>query len=125
MERPDPNFYKLMKELGLLSCQPSQPAYKKAEKPHAQIPNTLNREFSPEHPNQVWCGDVTYIWAGQSWAYLAIVMDLWGRKPVGWAMSRSPDSELTTKALRMAYESRGRPKEMMFHSGPGLPLHES
>ncbi|MFT7372825.1 MAG: putative transposase [Oleiphilaceae bacterium] len=44
---------KLMKELGLFSCQPSKPAYKKAEKPHTQIPNTLNREFSPERLNQV------------------------------------------------------------------------
>jgi putative transposase len=110
---------KLMKELGLLSCQPSQPAYKKAEKLHAHIPNTLNREFSPERPNQIWCGDVTYIWAGQSWSYLAVVMDLFSRKPVGWAMSSSPDSELTAKALRMAYEFRGRPHGVMFHSDQG------
>jgi putative transposase len=110
---------KLMKELSLVSSQPSQPKYKKAEKPHAQIPNTLNREFSPERPNQVWCGDVTYIWTGQRWAYLAVVMDLFNRKPVGWAMSRSPDSELTAKSLRMAYELRGRPQGVMFHSDQG------
>jgi putative transposase len=110
---------KLMKELGLLSCQPSKPAYKKADKPHTHIPNTLNREFSPERPNQVWCGDVTYIWTGNRWAYLAVVMDLFSRKPVGWAMSRSPDSELTAKALRMAFELRGRPQGVMFHSDQG------
>ncbi|MFT5717458.1 MAG: putative transposase [Oleiphilaceae bacterium] len=50
---------KLMKELKLFSCQPSKLAHKKAEKPHTQIPNTLNHEFSPERTNQVWCGDVT------------------------------------------------------------------
>ena len=110
---------KLMKYMGLFSCQPSQPKYKKAEKPHAQIPNTLNREFSPLYPDQVWCGDVTYIWTGQCWGYLAVVMDLFSRKPVGWAMSRSPDSELTAKALRMAYETRGRPTGVMFHSDQG------
>jgi putative transposase len=114
---------KLMKELGLFSCQPSKPAYKKAEKPHTQIPNTLNREFSPERPNQVWCGDVTYIWTGNRWAYLAVVMDLFGRKPVGWAVSRSPDSELTAKALRMAFELRGRPQGVMFHSDQDCQLY--
>ena len=110
---------KLMKELGLLSCQPSQHAYKKADKPHTQIPNMLNREFSPEQPNQVWCGDVTYIWTGNRWAYLAVVMDLFSRKHVGWAVSRSPDSELTAKALRMAYELREQPQGVMFHSDQG------
>ncbi len=56
---------------------------------------------------------------GHRWAYLALVMDLFSRKPVGWAMSLSPDSELTSKALKMAYESRGRPKGVMFHSDQG------
>lgn len=109
----------LMKKLNLFSCQPPKNGYKKAEKPHEEIPNTLNREFSPEKPNQVWCGDVTYIWAGQRWSYLAVVMDLFSRKPVGWAISQSPDSELTTKALRMAYEARGQPADVMFHSDQG------
>jgi putative transposase len=67
----------------------------------------------------VRCGDVTYIWAGNRWAYLAVVMDLFARKPVGWALSHSPDSNATCQALSMAYESRGRPKEVMFHSDQG------
>ncbi len=46
-------------------------------------------------------------------------MDLFARKPVGWALSHSPDSNLTCQALSMAYESRGRPKEVMFHSDQG------
>ncbi|MEI7199390.1 MULTISPECIES: DDE-type integrase/transposase/recombinase [Pectobacterium] len=41
-------------------------------------------------PNQVWCDDVTYIWGGKRWAYLSVVLDLFARKPVGWAMSFSP-----------------------------------
>ncbi len=109
----------LMKEMGLISCQPSHPGYKNAQNLHRQIPNTLNREFSPSRPNQIWCGDVTYIWVGERWAYLAVVLDLFSRKPVGWSMSYSPDSELTTKALTMAYESRGRPSGLMFHSDQG------
>jgi len=70
-------------------------------------------------PNQVWCGDVTYIWTGDRWAYLAVVMDFFARKPVGWAMSFSPNSQLTSQALTMAFESRGRPEKVMFHSKQG------
>ncbi|MCU7937530.1 MAG: DDE-type integrase/transposase/recombinase [Candidatus Thiodiazotropha sp. (ex Dulcina madagascariensis)] len=50
---------------------------------------------------------------------LAVVLDLFARRPVGWSLSLSPDSELVKKALRMAYESRGRPKGVMFHSDQG------
>ncbi len=62
---------------------------------------------------------MTYIWAGNRWAYLAVVIDLFARKPIGWAMSLSPDSELTSKALKMAYEHRGKPRGVMFHSDQG------
>ncbi|MBU2883818.1 IS3 family transposase, partial [Psychrosphaera sp. I2R16] len=51
--------------------------------------------------------------------YLAVVIDLFARKPVGWAMSHSPDSDLTVKALTMAYELRGRPENVMYHSDQG------
>ena len=62
---------------------------------------------------------MTYIWTGSRWAYLAVVIDLYARKPVGWAMSLSPDSTLTSNALKMADESHGRPKGVMFHSDQG------
>jgi putative transposase len=110
---------KAMNRLGLVSCQPPKPNHKPAKKVHLQIKNKLNREFSPIKPNQVWCGDVTYIWTGQRWSYLAVVMDLFARKPVGWALSRSPDSRLTKQALNMAFELRGRPSGVMFHSDQG------
>jgi len=109
----------LMKKCGLESCQQPKHAYKKAEQPHIEIPNHLARQFDVTAPNQVWCGDVTYIWTGKRWAYLAIVMDLFSRKPIGWAMSFSPNSQLTGDALSMAYESRGRPTNVMFHSDQG------
>lgn len=110
---------RLMEKLGLISCQVPGHTYKKTGDEHVEIPNYLNRQFNVEAPNQVWCGDVTYIWTGSRWAYLAVVIDLFARKPVGWAMSLSPDSELTSNALKMAYESRGRPKGVMFHSDQG------
>jgi len=83
------------------------------------IPNHLDRQFDVTAPNKVWVGDVTYVWAGNRWMYLAVVMDLFARKPIGWAMSLSPDSQLTGKALSMAFESKGKPKEVMFHSDQG------
>ncbi|WP_411188106.1 IS3 family transposase [Pseudomonas sp.] len=67
----------------------------------------------------MWCGDVTYIWAGNRWVYLAAVMDLYARRIVGWALSNRPDSQLTTRALRVAFESRGCPLQLMFHSDQG------
>ncbi|CAI8857857.1 transposase [Pseudomonas sp. IT-P253] len=53
------------------------------------IPNILNREFDVPAPNQVWCGDITYIWAQGKWHYLAVVLDLCTRRVVGWALSES------------------------------------
>lgn len=107
---------RLMKELGLVSCQQPTHRYKRGGNEHVAIPNHLERQFPVTEPNQVWCGDVTYIWTGKRWAYLAVVLDLFARKPVGWAMSFSPDSKLTIKALEMASEARDKPAGVMFHS---------
>ena len=109
---------RLMKECRVASRQPRH-RYKQTGGEAVIAPNHLNRAFSVKHPNTVWCGDVTYIWAGTCWIYLAVVLDLYARRAVGWAMSDSPDSELTMRALAMAYEARGRPKGVMFHSDQG------
>lgn len=110
---------KLMKSLDLVSCQSPKHKYKKAEQEHLEIANHLGRQFAVTAPNQVWVGDVTYVWSGNRWMYLAVVIDLFARKPIGWAMSLSPDSKLTGKALTMAFESRRSPKNVMFHSDQG------
>lgn len=110
---------KHMRAMGLVSCQIPKHRYKKCGHEHVVIANALNRQFTPSKPNQIWCGDVTYIWIGNRWAYLAVVLDLYARQVVGWALSTSPDSELTTTALRNAFESRARPKGLLFHSDQG------
>ncbi|MBF4232746.1 IS3 family transposase, partial [Vibrio anguillarum] len=109
----------LMLKLGLVSCQQPKHAYRKATQEHVAIPNTLNRQFAVTQPDQVWCGDVTYVWVGSRLSYLAVVLDLFSRKPVGWALSLSPDSELTCKALKMAFELRAQPENVMYHSDQG------
>ena len=94
---------RLMKERAGRLCQQPTHRYKRGGHEHVAIPNYLERQFA-DQANQVWCGDVTYIWTGKRWAYLAVVLDLFARKPVGWAMSFSLDSRLTMKALEMAWK---------------------
>lgn len=110
---------KFMNQLGLVSCQLPKHRYKKSGSEHVEIPNYLARQFSPQAPNQVWCGDVSFIWIGNRWSYLAVVIDLFSRKVIGWALSNSPNSALTKQALTMAYELRGQPQSVMFHSDQG------
>lgn len=109
----------LMRDAGLISSQPRKHRYKVANDESKIAPNLLKRQFNVEAINQVWCGDVTYVWSGTKWLYLAVVMDLYARKIVGWACSDSPNTDLTCAALRMAFEQRGRPKNLIFHSDQG------
>ena len=78
-------------------------------------PNLLDRQFTATAPNQVWLADITYIPTGEGWLYLAVVLDLFARRVVGWAMSETMPQELTIAALHMAITSR--------RSGPGLVHH--
>ncbi|MGZ0700652.1 IS3 family transposase [Pseudomonas piscis] len=110
---------KLMNEMKLVSKQPGSHAYKKATVERPDIPNVLDREFTVTSPNEVWCGDITYVWAQGRWHYVAAVIDLFARHVVGWAFSSKPDAELVIKALEMAYEQRGRPQNVLFHSDQG------
>ena len=110
---------RLMSELGLVCKQPGPHAYKRATVERMDIPNRLDREFDVAQPDQVWCGDITYIWTGQRWSYLAVVLDLYARRVVGWAMSDTADADLVVQALDHAWEQRGRPHGVMFHSDQG------
>ena len=107
-----------MKDMGLVSKQRKH-SYKQQEQAHKTYDNVLNRDFTPITPNQVWTGDVTYIRIKGGWCYLAVVIDLYARNIIGFSVSNSPDSELTSKALMMAYESRLQPKGVLFHSDQG------
>tara|TARA_A100001015_G_scaffold314152_1_gene422979 strand:+ start:999 stop:1838 length:840 start_codon:yes stop_codon:yes gene_type:complete len=110
---------RLMKEQGLMSKQPGKHAYKNVQVERPDIPNLLDRQFNAEQPNQAWCGDITYIWTGSAWHYAAVVIDLHTRRVIGWSMSHRPDAELAARALDMAYELRGKPTGVMFHSDQG------
>ena len=83
-------------------------------------PNVLDQKFYAYSPNQVWLGDITYIRTFEGWLYLAVVMDLYSRKIVGWAMSETMTADLTLKALDMAILSRRPAKGLIHHSDRGV-----
>ena len=109
----------IMKEAGIESKQKQKHSYSTSGLEALIAPNLLNREFEVKKANQVWCSDITFVWAGKEWVYLAVVLDLYARRVIGWSLSNRADSELTKKALEMAYEGRGRPHGVIFHSDQG------
>ena len=76
--------------------------------------NVLARRFTVDRPDRIWVGDITFIPTQAGWLYLAVLLDLYARRVVGWAMSRYIDSNLVTEALRMAL-ARRRPKPGLIH----------
>lgn len=88
----------------------------------AIAPNTLDREFHAERPNQRWIADFTYIWTAEGWLYVAAVIDLFSRRVVAWSMKAEMTAGLVTDALMMAIWRRGKPDALLHHSGPGQPV---
>lgn len=82
-------------------------------------PNLLERDFSTSEPDRAYCSDITYIWTKEGWLYLAVIIDLFSRKVVGWSMSRRITKQLVLNALRMAVWRRRPPKGLVFHSDRG------
>jgi putative transposase len=77
-------------------------------------PNLLDQDFSAEGPNQKWGVDISYIWTAEGWLYLAVVIDLYSRRVVGWAVSERMKKDLAITALRRAIATR-RPKSGLIH----------
>ena len=99
-----------------------RPFRKTTDSNHAfpPAPNLLARQFaSAVAPNQVWLADMTYIATGEGWLYLAVVLDLFSRKVVGWAMSETMPQELTLSALHMAITNRRPNPGLLHHSDRG------
>lgn len=86
---------------------------------HAVAPNVLARDFTATAPNQKWLADLTYVPTAEGWLYLALILDLYSRKFVGWAMSDAMPQELTLAALAMALGWRDPPAGLTHHSDRG------
>jgi putative transposase len=87
-------------------------------KPSILIPNILKRQFTVTRPNKAWVTDITYIRTWEGWLYLAVVMDLFSRKIVGWSVSATIHREVVLDALIMAVRRR-RPRQTLIHSDQG------
>ena len=87
---------------------------------HPVAPNLLAREFTAEAPNQKWAGDITYIPTDEGWLYLAVVIDLFSRKVIGWSMSDRIDQQLTRSAMLMALKARKPKGPLLVHSDRGV-----
>lgn len=110
----------IMKSLNLEALQ--RQAYKvttKRKHSDAVADNLLNQNFNPVGVNQIWAGDVTYLKTDEGWMYLAIVMDLYSRRIVGWHLSKRMTTDLVNSALMKAYNLRQPPKGLVFHSDRG------
>jgi putative transposase len=85
-------------------------------------PNLVQQQFRVDHPNRIWVGDMTFIRTRQGWLYLAILLDLYSRKVVGWSMSDRPDLALILNALDMALEQR-QPRTGLIHHTDQGPIY--
>jgi len=81
--------------------------------------NTLNRQFTVTQPNRVWAGDLTYVWTTEGWLYLAVILDLYSRRVIGWAMGHRLTVALAEQALTMALANRTPRAGLLHHSDRG------
>ena len=137
-----PRIYQVMRKLGLMCSKNRVARLMRVEglrakqsrrrksttrrnKADRAAPNILKRDFSTSAPNQKWLADITYIATQEGWLYLAVVMDLYSRRIVGWAMSKRMTSDLTLAALAMAIR-RCRPTPgLIHHSDQGSQYTDS
>lgn len=113
---------KAMRELGLKGTipRPFKPTTTQVDPAHRPAPNTLAQDFTAEAPNRKWVADITYLKTATGWVYLAVVLDLFSRKVVGWNLGASLGTELVAVALRNAVELRRPPGgELLHHSDRG------
>lgn len=87
---------------------------------HPVASNLLNRQFDINGPDKVWASDITYLWTKEGWLYLAVVMDIYSRKIVGWATSNRITADLAARALRVALGKRRPEAELIHHSDQGI-----
>ena len=108
----------IMQELDLRSIRSDAKKQYKKRQQYAKR-NLLEREFTAERPNQIWVSDITYFRVNNYWVYLCIILDLYARRIVGYRVSRNASTNLVTATFRNAYQERGKPKNLTFHSDRG------
>ena len=111
---------RLMRGAGLRS-QSRRPYRVTTASTHQQpvAPNVLARDFKAEGANRKWAADISYVKTRGGWLHLAVVLDLYSRRVVGWAISRRITRQLALDSLQMALTQRGRPQQLLHHSDRG------
>nr|WP_218160629.1 IS3 family transposase [Spirosoma endophyticum] len=118
-----PRVARLMKQANLKSIIQKKYVVTTTDSKHAYpvAENHLNRQFNPAKPGQAWVSDLTYIRTGEGWIYLTMIMDLYDRKVIGWALSKSMRAaETTIPAWQMAIKNRPIERNLIFHSDRGV-----
>jgi transposase InsO family protein len=111
---------KTMKKHGIRAKTKRKFRHTTDSKHHLPVaPNLLERNFSPEKPNQTWASDLTYVWTKEGWLFLAVIVDLFSRQVVGWSLDKTMTKELVCSALRQAYFRRKPGTGLVFHSDRG------
>ena len=119
-ERCGPNrVHRLMRQAGLRAQVGYRKPRHKSGEAHVVVPNRLQRQFKPEAPDQAWVTDITYIRTHEGWLYLAVVVDLFSRRVIGWSMQSRITKELVLDALLMAVWRRNPKNKVMVHSDQG------
>jgi putative transposase len=109
---------RLMRAAGLKGC-PKRRFRVTRQRGVAPAENLLAQNFTTAQVNTRWASDITLIWTRQGWLYLAVVMDLYSRRIIGWSMSRDSSRHLVVDALNMALDQRQPGTELMHHSDRG------
>ena len=111
---------RLMRERGLSACRRQYRTTTTKSEPGARVaPNLLDQDFTATRPNEKWTGDITAVWTYEGWLYLAVVLDLFSRRVIGWAMAVTQDERLIETAFRMALSGRHPSAGLLFHSDRG------
>lgn len=111
---------RLMRDNGIRSK--TKRKYKATTNSNHALPvaeNIVNRNFNPPAPNKIWLSDITYIWTLEGWLYLAVILDAYSRKVVGWSMSERMTQQLALDALEMAVARRKPSRGLILHSDRG------
>ena len=112
---------KSMKEVGVIVKMKRKFKVRTTDSNHNYkiSPNRLQRDFRTNVPDEVYVGDITYIRTQQGWLYLAVVIDLFSRKVVGWSMDDNMETPLVNNALQMALQTRNPPSQLIWHTDRG------
>jgi transposase InsO family protein len=112
---------RLMHQAGVVVQRPKRRGPVTTDSRHGYMvaPNLLARQFDVAQPDQVWVGDISYVWTAEGWLYVSTLLDLYARKVVGWAMSSHIDTVLVQDTLRMALGRRRPSAGLLHHSDRG------